>query len=314
MRNSSLFGGPILSKRQGMIVSIASGKGGTGKTTVAINLALALKEIKPVQFLDCDVDAANLHLLLHPIRQETHPFYGMKKARIDPNRCTACGECAEACRFEAIQESSEGTFQVDRISCEGCTVCSLICPVEVISMEENKSGELYVSATSYGPFVHAKLGAEEENSGKLVTEVRKKARELAENKSMDLVIVDGPPGIGCPVLASLTGTDLALVVTEPTPSGFHDMERVIQVTRHFGIKAACCINKYDLNARKTNQIQDWCGKNSVPVLGTMPYDESVIQSLVQGVPYIGYANNSTTNAIRKTWESLDHFIYERSVS
>jgi MinD superfamily P-loop ATPase len=292
-------------------IVIISGKGGTGKTVLsACFAALAKNKV----MADCDVDAANLHLLLHPIKQEPHPFYGMKKARIDPHRCTACGECAEACRFEAIQEYSNGTFQVDRISCEGCTVCSLICPVEAISMEVNKSGELYVSETSHGPFVHAKLGAGEENSGKLVTEVRKKAKELAENKSMDLVIVDGPPGIGCPVLASLTGTDLALVVTEPTPSGFHDMERVIQVTRHFGIKAACCINKYDLNIRKTNQIQDWCEKYSVPVLGTIPYDESVIQSLVQGVSYIGYADNSTTDAIKKIWVRLDQLIYERNMS
>jgi MinD superfamily P-loop ATPase len=292
-------------------IVIISGKGGTGKTVLSACFA-ALAQNKVMA--DCDVDAANLHLLLQPNRQETLPFYGMKKARIDPHRCTTCGECAEVCRFGAIQKPPEGTFRVDRISCEGCAVCSSICPEEAISMEENKSGELYVSETSYGPFVHAKLGAGEENSGKLVTEVRKKARELAENKGLDLVIVDGPPGIGCPVLASLTGTDLALAVTEPTPSGFHDMERVIHVTRHFNIKAACCINKYDLNTRKTSQIQDWCGKNSIPLLGTIPYDESVIQSLVQRAPYIGYANNSTTDAIKKIWERLDYIIYERSRS
>ncbi len=292
-------------------IVIISGKGGTGKTVLSACFA-ALAQIKVLA--DCDVDAANLHLLLHPIKLETYPFYGMKKAGIDLHRCTACGECAEVCRFEAIQESPEGTFQVDGISCEGCAVCSLICPVEAISMEDNESGELYVSETSYGPFVHAKLGAGEENSGKLVTEVRKKARELAEKNGLDLVIMDGPPGIGCPVLASLTGTDLALVVTEPTPSGFHDMDRVIQVTRHFGIKAACCINKYDLNPRKTSRIQDWCAKNSVPLLGTIPYDESVIQSLMQGDPYSVYANNSTTDAIKKIWGRLDYLIKERSMS
>ena len=171
-----------------------------------------------------------------------------------------------------------------------------------------------MSDTAYGQFIHAKLGAGEENSGKLVTEVRKKAKELAEKKNMDLVIVDGPPGIGCPVLASLTGADLALVVTEPTPSGFHDMERVIQVARHFGIQAACCINKYDLSAQKSAQIQGWCGENSVPVMGKIPYDESVIHSLMQGIPYTEYSDNSTSDAIKKIWENVDHSLFERNVS
>lgn len=292
-------------------IVIISGKGGTGKTVLSACFAV-LAEHKVMA--DCDVDAANLYLLLHPRKQETHPFYGMKKARIDTSVCTSCGECAKICRFDAIPESPDGTFQVDRISCEGCSICSLICPVDAISMEENKSGELYVSKTLYGPFIHAKLGAGEENSGKLVTEVRKRAKELADEESLGLVIVDGPPGIGCPVLASLTGADLAVVVTEPTPSGFHDMERAIQVARHFGIKSASCINKYDLNAQKTAQIEDWCEKNSVPVLGKIPYDESIILSLMQGVPYIEYTQNSTTTAIKKIWENLGHSLYERSVS
>ncbi len=292
-------------------IVIISGKGGTGKTVLSACFAV-LAENKVMA--DCDVDAANLYLLLRPERKETHPFYGLKKARIDPNRCTSCGECAEACRFEAILESPEGAFRVDDISCEGCAVCSLICPVDAIFMEENKSGELYVSNTAYGQFVHAKLGAGEENSGKLVTEVRKKAKELAEKNNRGLVIVDGPPGIGCPVLASLTGADLALVVTEPTPSGFHDMERVIQVARHFGIRAACCINKFDLNAQKSARIQEWCDKNSVQVMGKIPYDESVIQSLMQGIPFTEYTNNSTSNAIKKIWGNIDHSLFERNVS
>lgn len=286
-------------------IVIISGKGGTGKTILSACFA-ALLENKVLA--DCDVDAANLHLLLHPEIKETHSFFGLDKAKIDPEKCTGCGECERVCRFDAISEIQGATFFVDRISCEGCTVCSLICPAEAIQMEETKAGEWYLSQTAYGPFVHAKLGIGEENSGKLVTEVRKNVKEWAETNGMDKVILDGPPGTGCPVIASLSGVDLALVVTEPTPSGFHDMKRVIQVARHFGIKTACCINKYDLNVLNTSQIQDWCKKESIPLLGNIPYDESVTASLIQGVPFVEYSNNSTANAIKNLCEQSINFL------
>lgn len=280
---------------------VLSGKGGTGKTVLSACFAvLASNKV----MADCDVDAANLYLLLHPEIQETHSFFGMNKARIETEKCTECGQCAEVCRFDAILQTQTGDFWVDRISCESCGICSLICPAEAIPMEKNQSGEWYLSRTSYGPFVHAKLGIGEENSGKLVTEVRKNAKELAEKTGMDWVIIDGPPGIGCPVIASLSGSDLTLVVTEPTPSGMHDMKRVIQVASHFGIKTACCINKYDLNVTNTRQIQDWCDKNSVSVVGKIPYDDSVTKSMIQGKPLVEYIDNPTTRAIKDSWENL----------
>ena len=284
---------------------ILSGKGGTGKTVLSACFAsLASNKI----MADCDVDAANLYLLLHPETKETHPLFGMNKARIDPSSCTACGECQGACRFDAIEETTEGLYEVDEMSCECCGVCSLICPVSAISMEPNKSGEWYVSKTKYGPFVHAKLGIGEENSGKLVAEVRKSAKELAESTKKDLVIVDGPPGIGCPVIASLSGVDLALAVTEPTPSGIHDMERVIQVARHFNIPAACCINKFDLNHRNSDQIETWCGKNFVPLIGKIPFDHKIIESLMQRIPFVEYADNSTAVIIKNIWKKLKSFV------
>jgi len=282
-------------------IVIISGKGGTGKTLLSACFAVLVDN---KVMADCDVDAANLHLLLHPEIQETHSFFGLDKAKIDPEKCTGCGECEPVCRFDAISEVQEGDFVVDRVSCEGCTVCSLICPAEAIHMEETKAGEWYVSRTPYGLFVHAKLGIGEENSGMLVTEVKKNAKDLAEKNGEDLVILDGPPGTGCPVIASLSGTDLALVVTEPTPSGIHDMKRVIQVAHHFGIKTACCVNKYDLNLSNTDQVQDWCDKRSIPLLGKIPYDESVTASLMQGVPFVEHTQNSTADAIKTLCEQM----------
>ncbi|MCK4264088.1 MAG: ATP-binding protein [Candidatus Aminicenantes bacterium] len=284
---------------------IISGKGGTGKTIISACFAvLANKKV----VADSDVDAANLYLLLHPEIQETHQFSGGKKARIEPERCTQCGECLDVCRFDAISETHEGTIIIDPISCEGCAVCSFICPVEAIEMKKSISGEWFVSRTKYGHFVHARLGIGEENSGKLVTEVRKKAKEIAEKDNLDFVIIDGPPGIGCPVIASLSGTDLALVVTEPTLSGIHDMERVIQMASHFKTQTACCINKFDINLRNTSQIETWCERNSVPLIGKIPYDEEVTKSLTQGIPFVEYSTNSASEEIKEIWERLKQIL------
>jgi MinD superfamily P-loop ATPase len=286
---------------------IISGKGGTGKTIITAAIAtLAQNKV----MVDCDVDAADLYLLLHPDIQETHQFIGGKKAHIDVEKCTLCGECMDICRFEAIAEKEDGEIITDPISCEGCGVCSYLCPIEAIEMKESISGEWFVSRTKYGPFVHARLGIAEENSGKLVTEVRKKAKEIADKNNLDFVIIDGPPGIGCPVISSLSGTDLALVVTEPTLTGIHDMERVVQMAHHFKTQTACCINKYDLNLQNSKQIESWCEKNSIPLIGKIPFEEEVTKSMVQGMPLTEYTNNSSSKEIKKVWQKL-HKLFTR---
>jgi MinD superfamily P-loop ATPase len=284
---------------------VISGKGGTGKTIIsACFAALAQKKV----MADCDVDAANLYLLLRPEIQERHQFTGGMKARIEQEDCTRCLQCINTCRFQAISERDEGEVLIDPISCEACGVCSYICPEEAIKMEKSISGEWFVSQTKYGPFVHARLGIAEENSGKLVTEVRKKAKEIAEKDNLDLAIIDGPPGIGCPVIASLSGTDLALVVTEPSLSGIHDMERVIQMASHFKTQTACCINKYDLNLKNSQRIEGWCEKNSIPLVGKIPFAEEVTKSMVQGIPLIEYTSNSVSNEIKKMWQRVGKLI------
>jgi len=280
---------------------VISGKGGTGKTILTASFA-ALARNKVM--VDSDVDAANLYLLLHPEIKETYSFSGGKKALLFPEKCTMCANCVEACRFDAISENEEGKILIDTISCEGCGVCSFVCPEESIEMTSSISGEWFVSKTKYGPFVHAKLGIGEENSGKLVTEIRKKSTEIAVEKSLDYVIIDGSPGIGCPVIASLTGTDIAIVITEPSLSGIHDMERVIQMADHFKIKTACCINKFDLNEKNSNHIENWCKKKSIPFLGKISYDEEVTNSMLQGIPLIEYTDHSVSGEIKNIWEKL----------
>lgn len=284
---------------------IISGKGGTGKTILSASFAvLARRKV----MVDCDVDAANLYLLLNPDIQERHRFSAGQKAQLDEGKCTGCGECQDVCRFLAIEQDNEERVVINPISCEGCGVCSHICPVEAINMEKNISGDWYVSRTKYGPFVHARLGIGEENSGKLVTEVRKKAKEIGDTEQLEHVIIDGPPGIGCPVIASLSGTDLALVVTEPTISGIHDMERVIQMAHHFKIQTTCCINKFDLNPTLSDQIEEWCRKNSVPLVGKIPYDEVVTKSVVEGIPLPEYSDNSVSREIHKIWQQISKLL------
>ena len=285
-------------------IVIISGKGGTGKTIISASFA-SLAQSKVM--VDCDVDAANLYLLLHPDIQETHQFSGGVRPKIDQQKCTNCGECVDACRFSAISEREDGDIIIDPISCEGCSVCFHVCPVEAIEMEKTISGEWFVSHTKHGPFVHAKLGIGEENSGKLVTEIRRKAKEIAESDNLDIVIIDGPPGIGCPVIASLSGADLALVVTEPTLAGIHDMERVVEMAHHFKIETACCINKYDINPDNSVRIENWCQEKSIPFLGKIPFDEEVTKSMVQLIPLVEYSNNSASKEIKKIWKKIQTF-------
>jgi len=277
-------------------IVVISGKGGTGKSIITGSFAsLAKNKV----MADCDVDAADLYLLLHPVVKETHEFRGGKTAFIDQSRCSQCGKCQEVCRFEAIDN-----YVVDPISCEGCGICFHICPERAIKMVDNLSGKWFVSETKYGPFVHAKLGIAEENSGKLVTLVRQNAKLIAEKEKKDFVIIDGPPGIGCPVIASLAGVDIALIVTEPTLSGIHDLERIVGVAHHFGIKGAVCINKYDLNLIVTQKIEEYCRSSNIELVGEIPFDISVTEALVRGLPIVEYSNNQVTHEIKNLWEKI----------
>jgi MinD superfamily P-loop ATPase len=280
---------------------IISGKGGTGKTVISAAFATLFQN---KVLADCDVDAANLHLLLHPDIKETHTFLGGQKAFLQPDNCSMCRECLEVCRFYAIETTKEDTIHIDAVSCEGCGVCSHVCPSQAIEMRDVTSGEWFVSHTKYGPFVHAKLGIGEENSGKLVTAVRKKSAEIAHQNNLDYIIIDGPPGIGCPVIASLTGADLALIVTEPTLSGIHDMERIVAVARHFKIPAACCINKHDINPENSSRIETWCQDHSVSLLGKIPFDEEIIRSMVRRYPLTENSECAASKEIKRLWEKI----------
>ncbi len=282
-------------------IVVISGKGGTGKTIFTASLASLAKNKVMV---DCDVDAADLHLLLNPRVVETHEFRSGKTARIDPDICIGCGKCAEVCRFDAIR-GADDRFAVDPLACEGCGLCARICPVEAVEMGENLCGHWYLSETAYGPFVHAKLGIAQENSGKLVALIREKAKELAQSSNMDYVIIDGPPGIGCPVLASLTGTDLAVIVTEPTLSGIHDARRVLELARHFRIPAGLVINKWDINPERSREIEALCADEGVRLLGRIPFSKRVAESLIRAVPYVETAEDEVAAAIRSAWEKID---------
>lgn len=259
-------------------ILVISGKGGTGKTVVTGALA-ALMQNKVIA--DCDVDAANLHLLLHPETVETGGFQGMDKARIHKEKCRQCGACFSVCRFGAISRD----FEVNPIHCEGCKCCWQVCPVGAIEMRRHTCGEWFVSRTRYGPFVHAKLGIAEENSGKLIAFIKEKAAALAEEHKSGYILIDGAPGIACPVIASLAQVDLALIVTEPTLSGRHDLERVLGLAAHFNVRPAVCVNKWDINEENTAAIRQFCAARGVPVLAEIPFDEEVARSVSAGIPF-----------------------------
>jgi len=278
-------------------ISVISGKGGTGKTVLTASFAALAKN---ACFVDCDVDAADLHLLLNPEVKEKHAFKSGKTAGIDKNTCTECGECIDVCRFSAITDN----FEVDQISCEGCGICSIVCPGKAITMEENLSGEWYVSNTRFGPFVHAKLGIAQENSGKLVMKIRNAAQQIAERDKLDYIIIDGPPGIGCPVIASLSGVDLALIVTEPTVSGMHDLERIADVASHFSIPTKVVVNKYDINPDNCRSIGEFCRKRSIEVLAHLPFSEKFVQSMVRGIPIVAFCSNGITRQIADLWQTV----------
>ena len=282
-------------------LTIISGKGGTGKTSVVASFA-AIAQNKVLA--DADVDAADLHLILTPAIKHEEDFKGGRTAQINPEICTECGECLERCQFNAISPD----FVVDKIDCEGCGVCVYFCPVEAIDFPQNICGKWYISDTRFGPMVHARLGIAEENSGLLVSLVRNQAKVLAEERGHDTIIVDGPPGIGCPVIASITGTSAVLIVTEPTLSGLHDLERVGGLAAHFKIPTLACVNKFDLNEDMSNQIADYCARNRIELVGRIPYDTAVTYAMVAGKSIVEFSDGRVSDAIKDIWHRVEGFL------
>jgi MinD superfamily P-loop ATPase len=280
-------------------IVIISGKGGTGKTTITGGLAALMKN---KVIADCDVDAADLHLILAPKVIETHGFTAGVRPVIDEKKCTACGACAGLCRFDAIE--IQDIAKIDGFSCEGCGVCAWFCPEEAISLKENLCGEWFVSETCYGPLVHAQIGIGEENSGKLVSIVKRKARQIAGDIHADFVLVDGPPGVGCPVIASLSNAYAVLIVTEPTLSGLHDLERVIDLARHFKLSSYVCINKWDINAGIAAQLEEMCSERDASVISRIPFDPAATKSLVAARPVVGYDNGPMAGEIKRLLDVL----------
>lgn len=285
---------------------VLSGKGGTGKTSVVASFAaLAGGAV----MADCDVDAPDLDIILRPTSSRGEDFIGGKIASINADLCRGCGRCQEACRFDAVLGPDAGgsavAYTVNQTACEGCGACRIVCPADAIALEDTVSGEWFASTSRFGPFVHARLGVAKENSGKLVTRVRAEARRLAERDGHDLIIVDGPPGIGCPVIASLTGCGLALMVTEPTLSGLHDLRRVSELALRLSVPVAVCVNKWDINPETTREIREWADANRLPVAGTIPYDDTVTRAQIAGLAVVECEVSPAGSAVRALWQKVE---------
>ncbi len=288
---------------------VISGKGGTGKTSITA----AFASLAPNAVLaDCDVDAADLHLVLSPAIKQESDFSGGNQASIITEECIGCGKCAAMCRFNAIKfdgpanDNVRKTYRVDSVSCEGCKVCVEFCPVYAISFEPAVNGKWFISDTRFGPMVHARLGIAEENSGKLVTLIRREAKRIAEERNKNLLIIDGSPGIGCPVIASITGSDLVLVVTEPTLSGIHDLERVSQLTSNFGIKTLVCVNKFDINPEMTERIEKYAKEKGIKVVGKIPYDESFTKAQIMKATLIEYTGSDISEKVKSMFREITY--------
>lgn len=278
-------------------LTVISGKGGTGKTSITAAFASLAKN---AVFADCDVDAADLHLILKPNVKKTMGFHGLKIASVNKKKCTECKVCYEHCRFNAIDED----INIVKESCDGCGVCEYVCPVDAVQMVDRDSGFSYISETRFGPMAHAMLKTAEEASGKLVTVVRNNAKTLAEDKEKDLIIIDGPPGIGCPVISSISGVDLVLIVTEPTLSAIHDLERILGVANHFKVPAVVCINKCDINLDNAEKIERYCKNNNIDIVGKLPYDNIVTEAMIYEKTVVEYRNDTFTNMIVDMWDEI----------
>jgi MinD superfamily P-loop ATPase len=288
-------------------IVVISGKGGTGKTSIVGSFAALADN---AVLADCDVDAADLHLLLEPNIKQTHDFNGGKLASIITEKCFGCGKCEEVCNFDGVifngpaNNVVDRTYTIDPIACEGCSVCVHFCPVDAIEFKGAINGQWFVSDTRFGPMVHAKLGPAEENSGKLVSLIRKEAKRIATEQNKDLIIVDGSPGIGCPVIASITGADLVLAVTEPTLSAQHDLHRVIDLTGHFNIPTAVCINKYDINVNISKNIEEEILKKDLKLAGRIKYDIAVTKAQIEAKSIVECSNDGLKDQVVSLWKSV----------
>jgi len=290
---------------------VISGKGGTGKTSIVAAFADLAKN---AVFADCDVDAADLHLVLEPKVKQTSDFSGGKQASIIVEKCIGCGKCQDLCRFDAITSNGPAnntaakTFIVDPISCEGCKVCVEFCPVDAIEFEDSINGQWFISDTRFGTMVHARLGIAEENSGKLVSLIRKEAKRIAEEEKKDLIIIDGSPGIGCPVIASIAGADLVLIITEPTLSGKHDLERVAQLAAGFKISTLVAINKFDLNPDMAEQIEEDARKQNMKVIGKIRYDKAFTKAQIMKTSVVEYTSGAVSEDVKALWRNVTYAI------
>jgi len=288
---------------------IISGKGGTGKTSIVAAFAALAKN---AVFADCDVDAADLHLVLEPKVKQTNEFSGGKQASIIAEKCIGCGKCKDLCRFDAINFDGPAndivakTFTVDPVSCEGCKVCVEFCPVDAIEFNDAVNGQWFISDTRFGPMVHAELGIAEENSGKLVTVIRKEAKKIAQEQKKDLLIVDGSPGIGCPVIASITGADLVLIITEPTLSGKHDLERVADLAAGFNIPVLVATNKFDLNSDMAEQIEENALRRNIKVIGRIRYDKAFTKAQIMKCSVVEYTGGAVSEDVKALWREVTY--------
>jgi MinD superfamily P-loop ATPase len=283
-------------------ITVMSGKGGTGKTSVTAAFASLAQE--PV-CCDNDVDASNLHLILDPVITETNVYLGGYLATIDTEACTGCGICTGACRFNAISVTAEGVYRVDPVYCEGCRLCERICPAGAITSSRSDTSRWFTGSTRIGPLVFARLGPGEENSGKLITAIRSRARQIAEKEGARYLINDGPPGIGCAAISSVTGTDMVVIVAEPSLTGLHDAQRLAELVSGFNIPMALIINKWDLNPGITEKITDHFIQQAVPVVGKIPFDEQVVHAMLNKSSIIEYLPKSETSlALGKAWDMI----------
>lgn len=291
-------------------ILIISGKGGTGKTSLTAAFAhLSRNKV----LCDLDVDAPDLHLVLNPLESEKIPFISGFEAKIEADKCQACGVCKEMCRYNAVRED-DGLFNIDPLRCEGCGVCVHFCPHEAVAFPPRECGYWRVSETRFGPLVHAQLYPGEENSGKLVALLRQKSRELAKSKGAEILLSDGPPGIGCPVISALSGLDLVVIVTEPTPSGVHDLYRVVELCEHFKNPAAVIINKSDLNLQVVKEIENYCRENNLPLLARIPHSEDFVHAVVKGLAVTEYSNSDTVKLLHNAWERICQLAQSRKAA